>query len=120
MQDLDAQIMPLQQQLDVLKATGGGATAAAASSRDQGQKLAAGWDAVQKQIEAVKDYSKYLIDGTGSLPASVTPAAGSSTATSQPGAAQSVVAIATEVDQEIKAAADAHRRSIARQGVQAL
>jgi hypothetical protein len=112
MQDLDAQIMPLQQQLDVLKAQQEGATAAAASSRDQGQKLAAGWDAVQKQIEAVKDYSKYLVDGAGSLPASVTPAAGSSTATSQPAAAQSVVAIATELDQEVKAAADARSAAL--------
>ena len=112
MQDMDAQLMPLQQQLTVLKAQQEGGTAAATSSRDQAQKLATGWEGVQKNIEAIKDYSQNLVDGKGSLPASVAPAGGASSATSQPGQAQSIVAIATELDQEIKAAAEARGSAI--------
>jgi len=99
MRDLDAQILPLQQQLDIAREQEQSIQATLSSIKDQVGKLQTGWQGVQKQMDQLKDFSASLVNGGGAAPT------GGAGATSQP-TVQGLNAIATDLNELIKAATD--------------
>ena len=103
--DLDTQLLPFQQQLAVVQQQKQAIEAAIASSRDQLQKLEAGWQAVQKQVDQLKSFSSYLLDTKSGAPPAGTTAVGAG-ATTAPAPERSISSLAADLDQQVKAAQD--------------
>ena len=97
---LDSQLLPLQQQLAVAQLQQKAIDSAIASFQQQGQQLQANWQAIQKQIEATRDYSKALLQGGGSS------SSGSPTTAPSGAESPSLSSLAGELDQNLKSAED--------------
>ena len=106
MRDLDAQILPLQQQLDVANEQQKSIEATLASVKEQVDKLQSGWQSVQKQMEGMKEFSGSLVTGGGAGGAASQPA------TSQPEAAASLNQLAAQLNDQVKAAEDLRRQAV--------
>jgi len=108
MHDLDLQIQLVGQQLSVAKAQEQGIQAAIDSTQAQAQQLQNGWQTIQKQIEAARDYNKSLLSGAGGSTAS-----GGGAATTEPsGESASLSSLASELDQAAKAAQDLRSQAL--------
>ena len=106
MQQLDAQIAPLQQDLQTAKLQQQFIEASIAGFQQQQQQLQAGWQNVQKQIEGAKSFSDLLVRQSGSPPTTAPAAAsepGAETGTSTSILVGTLDALAGELDQRVKA-----------------
>jgi hypothetical protein len=108
MRDLDAQILPLQQQLDVANEQQKSIDATLASIKDQVDKLQGGWQGVQNQMEQMKQFSSSLVGGGG--------AGGAAAAASQPATSQPTVSnlnqLAADLNEQVKAATEARDEAV--------
>jgi hypothetical protein len=112
MRDLDAQILPLQQQLDVANEQQKSIDTTLASVKEQVDKLQSGWQGVQKQMDVMKEFSGSLV--TGGAGAGNAAAGGATTqpAMTQPEATSSLNQLAAELNDQIKAAEDLRHRAV--------
>jgi hypothetical protein len=108
MRDLDTQMLPLKQQLAVAQQQRESIESSVASMKDQLDKLTKGWEeGVTGQINQLKDYTKYLVNGSGAIPAGASPAVGAATTgPSNLAKPQTLQSLAAELDDHVKAAQD--------------
>lgn len=105
MRDVDAKILPLQQQLTVADEQAQAIQSTLTSIQDQVQKLQGGWQAVQKQMDQINEFSKSLLDGSGAAaaaPPTTAPAANGAAPSTQP--VISLNSLASDLTQQIASA----------------